>query len=54
MVTKAIKSAAGNDFNDEDVVKWGLAEDIWKQGLPAKLAKVIPLTSLFSSFNTSN
>ena len=34
MVTKAIKSAAGNDFDDEDVVKGGLAEEICKRELP--------------------
>ena len=30
MATKAIKSAAGNNFDDEDVVKGRLAEEIWK------------------------
>ncbi len=34
MATKAIKSAASDDLDDEDVVKGGLVEEIWKQELP--------------------
>ena len=34
MATKAIESAVGDDFDDEDVVKGGLAEEIWKRELP--------------------
>jgi hypothetical protein len=62
MATKAIKSAAGNHLDDEDVVKGGLAEEIWKRELP--LPSIAGATgkdgeshyppSLFSSSNTSN
>jgi hypothetical protein len=34
MATKGVESAAGDDFDDEDVVKGGLAEEIWKRELP--------------------
>jgi hypothetical protein len=60
--TKAILSAAGDDFDDEDVVKGGLAEEIWKRELPlAAIAGVAGKDgeshyppSLFSSSNNSN
>ena len=62
MVTKAIESGAGDNFNDEDVVKGGLAEEIWKRELPlpsiagvaGKDGKSHYLPSLFSSSNNSN
>ena len=62
MVTKAIESGAGDNFNDEDVVKGGLAEEIWKRELPlpsiagvaGKDGKSHYPPSLFSSSNTSN
>ena len=62
MVTKALKSAAGNNFDDENVVKGGLAEEIWKRELPLpSIAGVAGKDgeshyppSLFSSSNTSN
>jgi hypothetical protein len=62
MATKAIKSAAGDVFDDEDVVKGGLGEEIWKQELPlAVIAGVAGKEreshyppSLFSSSNNSN
>jgi hypothetical protein len=34
MATKAIESVAGDDFDDEDVIKGGLAKEIWKRELP--------------------
>ncbi len=60
--TKAIKSAAGDDFDDEDVVKVGLEEEIWKRELPLlSIAGVAGKDgeshyppSLVSSSNTSN
>ena len=62
MATKAIKSAAGDNFDDEDVVKGGLAEEIWKRELPlpsiagvaGKDGKSHYPPSLFSSSNNSN
>ena len=62
MATKAIESAASNDFDDEDVVKGGLAEEIWKRelllpskaGVASKDGESHYPPSLFSSSNTSN
>ena len=62
MGTKAIKSAAGNDFDDEDVVMGGLAKEIWKRELPLPTIAGIAgkdgesqyPPSLFSSSNNSN
>ena len=62
MATKAIESVAGDDFDDEDVVKGGLTEEIWKRELPlpsiagvaGKDGKSHYLPSLFSSSNNSN
>ena len=62
MATKAIESVAGDDFDDEDVVKGGLTEEIWKRELPLpSIAGVAGKDgeshyppSLFSSSNTSN
>ena len=59
---KAIKTAAGNNFDDEDVVKGGLREEIWKRELPltaiagvaGKDYKSHYPPSLFSSSNNSN
>jgi hypothetical protein len=59
---KVIKSAAGNDFDDEDVVKGGLAEKIWKReqplpsiaGVAGKDGESHYPPSLFSSSNTIN
>jgi hypothetical protein len=62
MATKAIELATGNNFDDENVVKGGLAEEIWKQELPlatiagvaGKDSKSHYPPSLFSSSNNSN
>ena len=62
VATKAIKSAAGDDFDDEDVVKRGLAEEIWKRELTLpSIAEVAGKDgeshyppSLFSSSNNIN
>ncbi len=62
MATKAIKSAAGDDFDDEDVIKGGLAEEIWKQelslpsiaGVAGKDSESHHPPSLFSSSNNSS
>jgi hypothetical protein len=62
MATKAFESAAGDNFDDEDVVKGGLGEEIWKRelllpsmaGVAGKDGTSHFLPSLFSSSNTSN
>ena len=62
MAKKAIKLAACNNFDDEDVVKGGMAEEIWKRELPlAAIAGVAGKDgeshsppSLFSSSNNIN
>ena len=62
MATKPIKSATSDDFDDEDVVKGGLVEEIWKWELPLpSIAGVARKDgeshyppSLFSSSNNIN
>ena len=59
---KAIKTAASNNFDEEDIVEGELAEKIWKRELP--LAAIVGVSgkddeshyppSLFSSSNNSN
>jgi hypothetical protein len=42
MATKAIELAASDDFDDEDVVKGGLAEEIWNRELPLTAIAGVP------------
>ena len=62
IATKAIESAAGDNFDDEYVVKGGLVEEIWKRelllpsiaGVAGKDGESHSPPSLFSSSNNSN